>query len=90
MWPTFIAVTLVDALILHLLPPIGEGVDFIPALLISTFGNLVLIAVVAVELSSRSGVLWRLITFTYQANLLAAGFYLCALVWPRADARGGW
>lgn len=49
----------------------------------------VLIAVVAVELSSRSGVLWRLITFTYQANLLAAGFYLCALVWPRADARAG-
>ena len=47
MWPTFIAVTLVDALILHLLPPIGEGVDFIPALLIATFGNLILIGVVA-------------------------------------------
>jgi hypothetical protein len=49
----------------------------------------VLIAVVAVELSSRSGVLWRLITFTYQANLLAGVFYLCTLVWPRADARAG-
>ena len=32
----------------------------------------VVIALVAVETSTRSGVLWRLITFTYQANLLAA------------------
>jgi hypothetical protein len=53
MWPTFIAVTLVDALILHLLPPIGEGVSFIPALLISTFGNLVLIAAAAPWLARR-------------------------------------
>ena len=30
----------------------------------------VLCALVAVELSSRSGVLWRLVTFTYQANVL--------------------
>jgi hypothetical protein len=49
----------------------------------------VLLAIVAVEMSSRSGVLWRLTTFTYQANILAAVFYLCALVFPRADARGG-
>ncbi|MDO3636173.1 Pr6Pr family membrane protein [Mycolicibacterium arseniciresistens] len=49
----------------------------------------VVAAVVIVELSSRSGVLWRLITFTYQANLLAAAFYLCTLVSPRADARAG-
>ncbi|MGA5465385.1 Pr6Pr family membrane protein [Mycobacterium sp. NPDC050041] len=49
----------------------------------------VVAAVVVVELSSRSGVLWRLITFTYQANLLAAAFYLCTLVSARADARAG-
>jgi hypothetical protein len=49
----------------------------------------VLVAVIAVELSSRSGVLWRLITFTYQANLLAGAFYLWTLVSPRADARAG-
>jgi hypothetical protein len=42
-----------------------------------------------VETSSRSGVLWRLITFTYQANLLAAAYYLWTLASPRLDARVG-
>ncbi|MDG5485141.1 Pr6Pr family membrane protein [Mycolicibacterium gadium] len=49
----------------------------------------VLIALAAVELSSRSGVTWRLITFTYQVNILAAAYYLWTLVSPRADARVG-
>jgi hypothetical protein len=49
----------------------------------------VLIALVAVATSSRSGLLWRLSTFTYQANLLAAAFYAWTLVSPRADARVG-
>jgi hypothetical protein len=49
----------------------------------------VLAAVVAVEISSRSGVMWRLITFTYQVNVLAAAYYLWTLVSPRADARVG-
>jgi hypothetical protein len=49
----------------------------------------VLTALVAVEVSSRSGVMWRLITFTYQANVLAAAYYLWTLVSPRADARVG-
>jgi hypothetical protein len=47
MWPSFIAITLLDGLILHLLPPIGTGVEPIPAILIATFGNLVLIGAVA-------------------------------------------
>lgn len=47
----------------------------------------VVLAVVAVELTSRSGVLWRLITFTYQANVLAAAFYAVTLLSARADAR---
>ena len=47
MWPTFVAVTLLDGLILHLLPPVGTGVDLIPAILLATFGNLVLIGAVA-------------------------------------------
>ena len=47
MWPSFIAVTLLDGLILHLLPPIGTGVDLIPAILLATFGNLFLIGVAA-------------------------------------------
>jgi hypothetical protein len=53
MWPTFISVTLLDGLILHLLPPIGTGVRLIPAILIATFGNLVLIAAVGPWLARR-------------------------------------
>ena len=49
----------------------------------------VLIALVAVETSSRSGLLWRLTTFTYQANVLAAAYYLLTLFSARADGRAG-
>jgi hypothetical protein len=53
MWPSFIAITLVDGLLLHVLPPIGTGVDPIPAILLATFGNLVLIGAVAPWLARR-------------------------------------
>jgi hypothetical protein len=56
MWPTFIAVTLIDGLILHLLPPIGTGVDPIPAILLATFGNLFLIGAIAPWLARAT---WR-------------------------------
>ncbi|ORV85018.1 Pr6Pr family membrane protein [Mycolicibacterium iranicum] len=46
-------------------------------------------ALILVELTSSRGVGWRLITFTYQANLLAAGYCLWTLMSPRADARTG-
>lgn len=49
----------------------------------------VALALVLVETSSRSGVSWRLITFTYQANILAAAYYAWTLCSPRADARSG-
>jgi hypothetical protein len=49
----------------------------------------VVIALVTVELTSRSGVSWRLVTFTYQVNLLAALYYAWTLASPRADARVG-
>ena len=49
----------------------------------------VVIALIAVETSSRSGVLWRLTTFTYQANVLAAAYYSWTLFSARADDRGG-
>jgi hypothetical protein len=49
----------------------------------------VAIALLAVEFTSRSGVGWRLITFTYQANVLAAAYYAWTLFSPRADARTG-
>jgi hypothetical protein len=42
-------------------------------------------ALVAVELTSRSGVAWRLVTFTYQANVLAAAYYGWTLLSPKAD-----
>lgn len=46
-------------------------------------------ALVVVELTSRSGVVWRLITFTYQANTLAAAYYAWSLISPKADGRTG-
>ena len=49
----------------------------------------VVAALIVVEVSSRSGVWWRLTTFTYQANVLAAAYYLWTLASPRADARVG-
>jgi hypothetical protein len=53
MWPAFIAVTLIDGLLLHLLPPIGTGVDLIPAILLATFGNLILIGAIGPWLARR-------------------------------------
>jgi len=49
----------------------------------------VLLAMILVATTSRWGLGWRLITFTYQANVLAAAYYLWSLAWPRADARVG-
>jgi hypothetical protein len=54
MWPAFIAVTVVDGLLLHLLPPISTGVDLIPAFLLATFGNLILVGVLAPWLAKRT------------------------------------
>ena len=56
MWPTFIAITLLDGLIMWRLPPIGTGVDPVPAILIATFGNLVLVGAVAPWLARR---IWK-------------------------------
>ncbi len=60
-----------------------------PLLLRAAIVVVVLTALVLVETTSRSGVLWRLTTFTYQVNVLAAAFYIWALVSPKADARPG-
>lgn len=54
MWPSFIAITLLDGLILHLLPPVGTGVDPIPAILLATFGNLIVIGALAPWLARRT------------------------------------
>lgn len=52
-WPAFGALTLLDGLILHLLPPVRTGVDLIPGLIIASFGNLVLVGLVAPWLARR-------------------------------------
>jgi hypothetical protein len=54
MWPTFVAITLLDGLILHLLPPVSTGVDLVPAILLATFGNLVVIGALAPWLGRRT------------------------------------
>jgi hypothetical protein len=53
MWPTFVVLTLLDGLVLHLLPPVQTGVDLIPGILIAVFGNLVLVGAVAPWLARR-------------------------------------
>jgi hypothetical protein len=56
MWPSFIAATLVDGLLLNKLPPIREGYDLIAGILIATFVNLALIGAVAPWLARR---IWK-------------------------------
>lgn len=56
-WPAFAALTVADALVLDLLPPIstadGIGLNFIEGLLIATFGNLILVGAVAPWIARR-------------------------------------
>jgi hypothetical protein len=54
MWPTFVAVTLLDGVLLHELPPVREGIDLIPAILLATFGNLILIGAIGPWLARRA------------------------------------
>ena len=53
MWPSFAALTLLDGLLLHHLSPVREGIKLIPAILIATFGNLVLVGAVGPWLARR-------------------------------------
>lgn len=52
-WPAFALLTLADGIILHLLPPIRTGVDLIPAWIIASFGNLLLVGLVAPWIARR-------------------------------------
>jgi hypothetical protein len=54
MWPSFLVLTLLDGFLLHKLPPVREGVDLIPGILLATFGNLILIGGVAPWLARRT------------------------------------
>ena len=53
LWPAFFALTFLDALLLTLLPPVRTGVDFAPALIISSFANLFLVGAVAPWIAKR-------------------------------------
>ena len=53
MWPAYAVLTLLDAVILHELPPVRQGVDFIPGLIVSSFANLFLMGAVAPWLGKR-------------------------------------
>ncbi|MEA2346504.1 MAG: hypothetical protein QOG62_291 [Thermoleophilaceae bacterium] len=52
-WPAFAVLMPADALVMHLLPPIQSGFDFIPALIVSSFGNLILVGAIAPWLAGR-------------------------------------
>jgi hypothetical protein len=56
MWPTFVVVTLLDGVIMNALPPTRTGIDLIPAILLATFGNLILVGAIGPWLAHR---IWK-------------------------------
>jgi len=53
-WPAFVALTLLDGLVLDLLPPVTTlGLNYIEGVLIATFGNLFLVGAMAPFLTRR-------------------------------------
>jgi hypothetical protein len=53
MWPAYAVLTLLDALILHELPPVNADVDIVLGLIVASFGNLFLMSAVAPWLGRR-------------------------------------
>jgi hypothetical protein len=77
LWPCFVALTVIDGLLLHRLPPYGDGPGtFIAALLVAGFGNLFVIAVIAPlagrRLRRRRRDLPKLIADNYAGTALIA------------------
>ncbi len=57
LWPVFVATTLLDGLILDLLPPVATtGLNYLEGVLIATFGNLFLVGALAPFLARRLAV----------------------------------
>jgi hypothetical protein len=52
-WPAYAVLTPLDAVILHELPPVSGGVDFIPGLILASFCNLFLMGAIAPWLGKR-------------------------------------
>lgn len=53
MWPTFALVTIADALIMRVLPPIASGMRLVPALIVAAAANLFLVGAIAPYLERR-------------------------------------
>jgi hypothetical protein len=52
-WPLFVALTAVDGVILHQLPPNGTRANLIPSIIVSSFANLLLIGAIAPWIARR-------------------------------------
>jgi hypothetical protein len=52
-WPAYAVLTLLDAVILHGLPPVSGGVRFVPGLIVASFVNLFLMGAIAPWLGRR-------------------------------------
>ena len=53
MWPAYAVLTVLDAVILHVLPPVNADIDLILGLIVASFVNLFLMAAVAPWLGRR-------------------------------------
>jgi hypothetical protein len=75
-WPTFLALTVVDGLLLHARPVQGLSLDLVPGLLLAGFANLILVAVAAPAVGllvrRRRRDLPRLIASDYAGTVLIA------------------
>ena len=82
-WPAFALLTVVDAVVLHLLPLAGEAIGFVPALLLAGFFNLAAVAILAplggMALRRRRPGLPRIIADDYAGTSLLVAVALLLL-----------
>lgn len=52
-WPAFAVLTIVDGVLLHLLPPLASAIALIPGIIIASFSNLFLVGAIAPFLARR-------------------------------------
>jgi len=52
-WPAFGALTVLDGVLLHVLPPTGRDIGLVPGIILASFANLLLVGLVAPWLARR-------------------------------------